>query len=172
MLLRLRRKDLEHIILESPHETQSWSRIIHSFIYLPNKLCLVYLPRKILRQPMLCTISARIFSSSKRHLLLVDPVVLGGLPGDNLTLLEPESDLLLGVLNAVGTVAHIPTHIKGEVATDCAWEGGKWVGSTEDSWDTLAEVYLAGWGQHTTSSLDGITSFPNHGADGSAVHVY
>jgi hypothetical protein len=33
----------------------------------------------------------------------------------NLSLLEPEGNLLLCVLNAIGTVAHIPTDIDGEI---------------------------------------------------------
>ena len=48
---------------------------------------------------------------TKGHLLLVDPVVLSGLPRLNLTLLEPKSDLLLGVLDAVGTVADVASNI-------------------------------------------------------------
>lgn len=48
------------------------------------------------------------------HLLLVDPVVLSGLPALNLALLEPESNLLLGGLDSVGAVA--------DVAADVLWE--------------------------------------------------
>lgn len=54
---------------------------------------------------------------SKRHkvwkslCLLVDPVELSRLPADNLTVLEPEGDLLLGTLNAVGAVADIATNV-------------------------------------------------------------
>jgi hypothetical protein len=66
-------------------------------------------------------------------LLLVDPASLGALPADNLTLLEPESDLLLGVLNAVGAVADVAADIDGEVTTDGARGGSKGVGSTEES---------------------------------------
>lgn len=47
----------------------------------------------------------------ENNLLLVDPVVLSGLPGLNLTLLEPESNLLFGVLDGVGTVADIPSNV-------------------------------------------------------------
>jgi hypothetical protein len=42
-----------------------------------------------------------------RYLLLVNPVVLGALPALDLTLLEPESDFLLGVLDGVGAVADV-----------------------------------------------------------------
>ena len=66
--------------------------------------------------------------------LLVDPVELGGLPGDNLTLLEPESNLLLGVLDGVGTVADVAADVDGVVATDGAGRRGKGVGGTEDGW--------------------------------------
>lgn len=66
--------------------------------------------------------------------LLVDPVELGGLPGDDLTLLEPESNLLLGVLDGVGTVADVAADVDGEVTTDGTGRRGKGVGGTEDGW--------------------------------------
>lgn len=65
-------------------------------------------------------------------LLLVDPAVLGSLVGNGLTLLEPESNLLLGVLDGVGTVADVAADIDGVVATDSARGGSKGVGSAED----------------------------------------
>lgn len=46
-----------------------------------------------------------------RHLLLVDPVVGGLLPGVDLALVEPKSDLLLGRLNSVGAVADVAADI-------------------------------------------------------------
>lgn len=46
-----------------------------------------------------------------RNLVLVDPGLGGGLPGDDLLWLEPESDLLLGVLDGVGTVADVASNI-------------------------------------------------------------
>lgn len=64
--------------------------------------------------------------------LLIDPVELGLLVADNITLLEPESNLLLGVLDGVGAVADVAADIDGEVTTDGAGGGGKGVGSTED----------------------------------------
>lgn len=73
----------------------------------------------------------------------------------NLTLLEPESDLLLGVLDAVGAVADVATDVDGVVAADGTWGGGEGVGGSEKD----------------TAGLDGITTFPNHGADWSATHV-
>src|SRR6478735_3668979 len=66
--------------------------------------------------------------------LLVDPAELGGLPGDNLTLLEPESNLLLGVLDGVGTVADVAADVDGKVTTDGTGRRGKGVGGTEDGW--------------------------------------
>jgi hypothetical protein len=87
--------------------------------------------------------------------LLVDPVVLGRLPGLNLTLLEPQSNLLLAVLDAVGAVAHVAANIESEVAADGARGRGKGVGGTEDG----------------TAGLDGVTAFPDHGADGAGTHV-
>jgi hypothetical protein len=88
--------------------------------------------------------------------LLVDPVVLSRLPGLNLTLLEPESDLLLAVLDGVGAVAHVAANVESEVATDGAGSRGEGVGGTEDG----------------TAGLDGVTALPDHGADGAGAHVW
>jgi len=89
------------------------------------------------------------------NLLLVDPVVLSALPALDLTLLEPESNFLLGVLDGVGTVADITSDIDGEVTADSTRLGGKRIGGTEEG----------------TAGLDSITTFPDHGADGSAAHI-
>lgn len=43
--------------------------------------------------------------------LLVDPVEGVGLVGLDLALLEPQSDLLLGVLDAVGAVADVAADV-------------------------------------------------------------
>ena len=92
-----------------------------------------------------------------RHLsLLVDPVEASLLPALDLLGLEPESNLLLGVLNAVGAVADVAADIEGEVAADGARGGGKGIGGTEDG----------------TASLDSVTAFPNHGADGAGGHIW
>jgi hypothetical protein len=48
--------------------------------------------------------------------LLVDPVEAVALPALDLIRLEPEGNLLLGALNAVGAVAAVATNIDGEVA--------------------------------------------------------
>jgi hypothetical protein len=55
----------------------------------------------------------------------------------DLTLLEPESDFLLGVLDAVGAVADVAADIDGVVTTDGTWLGGKRVGGTEESWGRI-----------------------------------
>lgn len=44
-------------------------------------------------------------------LVLVDPVVLGRLPAGDLLLIEPQSNLLLGALNSIGTVADVSADI-------------------------------------------------------------
>jgi hypothetical protein len=105
---------------------------------------------------ILCAVCQQSIYKRVRDLrLLVDPVVLGGLPAVELVLLEPESDLLLGVLDGVGTVADVATDVNGEVATDGAGGRGRGVGGTEEG----------------TAGLDGITALPDHGADGARVHV-
>lgn len=108
---------------------------------------------------------------------LVDPVLLGEGPGLDLLGLEPEGNLLLGVLDSVGTVADVAADVlksimsastfgrsvvlwaltyNGVVTTDGARGGGKRVGGTEDG----------------TAGLDGVTALPDHGADWAATHVY
>lgn len=64
--------------------------------------------------------------------LFVDPVEGSSLVADNLAILEPESDLLLGVLDGVGTVADVAADIDGVVTTDGARSRGKGVGGTEN----------------------------------------
>lgn len=49
------------------------------------------------------------------HLFLVDPVVLALLPGLDLAVLEPEGDLLLGVLDGVAAVADVAADILSRV---------------------------------------------------------
>ena len=66
--------------------------------------------------------------------LLVDPVELGRLPADEVLVLEPEGDLLLGVLDGVGAVADVAADIDGVVTTDGAGGRGQRVGGTEDGW--------------------------------------
>lgn len=65
--------------------------------------------------------------------LLVDPVEGSGLVAEDLTLLEPEGNLLLGVLDAVGAVADVAADIDGEVTTDGAGGGSQRVGGTEEN---------------------------------------
>jgi hypothetical protein len=74
----------------------------------------------------------------EKHLwFLVDPVVLGGLPRLDFTLLEPESDLLLGILNTVRAVTNVPAHVDSIIASYCAWLRSKGVGGAEESWVLL-----------------------------------
>lgn len=79
-----------------------------------------------------CPPTGSAFHSTDNLGLLVDPVELGSLVGDKVTLGEPESNLLLGVLDGVGAVADVAADIDGEVTTDGARGGGKGVGGTED----------------------------------------
>lgn len=88
--------------------------------------------------------------------LLVDPIEVGHLPGHNLVLAEPQSDLFLGTLDTVGTVADVSTDVNGVVTSDGTWVGSERVGSTKDS----------------SASLAGIATFPDHGDDGTAQHVW
>jgi hypothetical protein len=87
--------------------------------------------------------------------LLINPVELSWLPLVDLLLLEPERNLLLCVLDAVTAVADVAANVDGEVATDGAWQAVLGVGGTEDG----------------TAGLDGITTFPDHGANWAGGHV-
>jgi hypothetical protein len=49
------------------------------------------------------------------YLFLIDPIVLSRLPLKDFTLLEPESNFFLGILDAVGAVADIAADIDGVV---------------------------------------------------------
>ncbi|KAF2024294.1 hypothetical protein EK21DRAFT_104780 [Setomelanomma holmii] len=95
-------------------------------------------------------------SKVSEHLwLLIDPVKLSALPALDLALLEPQSNLLLAVLDAVGAVAHVAAHVERVVAADGAGRRGERVGGAEDG----------------AAGLDGVTAFPDHGADGAGAHV-
>lgn len=48
-------------------------------------------------------------------ILLVDPAVLGGLPGGQLLGLEPQSNLLLGRLHGVGPVADVASNLNKRI---------------------------------------------------------
>lgn len=67
------------------------------------------------------------------YLVLVDPVILGALPGEDLALLEPESNLLLSILDAVGAVAYVTTNRQSIVSSDGSGGGGQRVGSAKES---------------------------------------
>jgi hypothetical protein len=88
--------------------------------------------------------------------LLINPVKLSRLPLNNLVLLEPKGDLFLRVLDAIAAVADVTADIDGEVTTNGTWQGVFGVGGTEDG----------------TAGLDGVTAFPDHGANGAGRHVY
>lgn len=81
--------------------------------------------------------------------------MLGRLVGDDIALLEPQSNLLLGVLDAVGAVADVAASDNGKVAADGAGLRGQGVGGTEQD----------------TAGLDGVKALPDHGDNGAAQHV-
>lgn len=105
------------------------------------------------QQPRAGTFQAQVLW--KTSSLLVDPLGLGVLPLEDLGGREPEGNLLLGVLDAVGAVADVAADIDGVVTTDGAGGGGQGVGGTEDG----------------AAGLDGVLALPDHGADGAAQHV-
>ena len=79
----------------------------------------------------------------------VNPSLGVGLPLDELSLGEPESDLGVGRLDGIGTVNDVAADIDAEVATDGAWVGVERLGGTE----------------HLASSENSVVTFPDHGAD-------
>lgn len=91
-----------------------------------------------------CKLLGRVVGGEKRSRddlgLLVDPVELRALVADNLRVLEPESNLLLGVLDGVGTVADVAADVDGVVATDGAGGRGQGVGGTEDGCERWGQI--------------------------------
>lgn len=73
----------------------------------------------------------------------------------DLVLLEPEGDLLLGVLDGVGAVADVASDVKSEVTTDGARGRGEGVGGTEKG----------------AAGLDGVLTLPDGGNDRARHHV-
>jgi hypothetical protein len=53
------------------------------------------------------------------------------------TLLEPKSNLLLGILNTIRAMTNIPPRINSIIASYCAWLRSKGVGGAEESWVLL-----------------------------------
>ena len=107
--------------------------------------------------------------------LLVDPVELCGLPGDDLFLGEPESDLLLRALHSVRAVADIAANVDGVVAADRAGSGGERVRGAEDRCAlsvSQRSTGVGGDGRRTSAGLAGVAAFPDHGDDRTAQHVY
>lgn len=87
--------------------------------------------------------------------LFVDPVGGSWSPADQLLLSEPQSDLLLGRLDGVGSVDDVASDLDAEVATDGTRQRVGGVGGTE----------------HLAAGLDHIQTLPNHGDDWAGVHV-
>lgn len=87
--------------------------------------------------------------------LFVDPIDGSRGPGDQLLLVEPQSDLLLGRLDGIGAVDDVAADLDAEVTTDGAGQGVGGVGGTE----------------HLTAGLDHIEALPDHGHHGAGVHV-
>lgn len=88
-------------------------------------------------------------------LVLVDPLVLGGLVLGQLLGLEPEGDLLVGGLDAVAAVDDVAASLDAEVAANAA---GLRVGGV-------------GLAEHHTAGLDHTQALPDHGHDGAHLHV-
>ena len=104
-------------------------------------------------------------AESKRHVihvislapiyLLVKPVLGMRLPVEDLSLLEPERNLLLGILNRVRSVANVAADLNAEISTDSSGGRFQGVGSTE----------------HLPSSGNSLLALPNHGNDRAAQHI-
>ena len=80
---------------------------------------------------------------------LVNPFLGVVRPVDELLWGEPESDLLVGGFNGIGSVDNISSDINAEITSDSSWLRVKWLGGTE----------------HLSSGLDGVVTLPNHAAD-------
>ena len=86
---------------------------------------------------------------------LVNPSLGSGLPGDQLLILEPQGDLLLGRLDSIGSVQDVAADLDAEVTTDGSGQGVSGVGGS----------------QHLAAGLDHVQALPDHGDNGSRAHV-
>ena len=94
-----------------------------------------------------CAITAQV--------LLVDPDLGVGLVGHELLGLEPEGDLAVGALDAVGAVADVASDVDGVVAADGAGERVGGVGGAEEN----------------AAALDDVEALPDHTDDGAGGEV-
>ncbi|KAH3664594.1 hypothetical protein OGATHE_003409 [Ogataea polymorpha] len=83
------------------------------------------------------------------------PPVHGWLVVNKLLLLEPQIDLLLGVLNRVGTVDDVSAHVQSKITSDGTWSRLQWVSGT----------------QQGSTLLDNVLSLPNGGQNWTRHHV-
>lgn len=98
------------------------------------------------------------------------------------TLREPEGDLLESVLDRVGTVADVSTHVDRVVTSDRSGDGGEGVGSLSPSnkrscgrqfrperrsggSKEKGEEWETHTSEHDSSSLDDVLTLPNHADD-------
>ena len=63
--------------------------------------------------------------------LLVEPVLGVGFPVDELGLLKPQIQLLVGVLDRITSVADVSANFDAEITTDGTRGRFKWVGGSE-----------------------------------------
>ena len=93
------------------------------------------------------------------HTVELDSLVNPGggvvLPSAELLWLEPETDLVVGRLDGIGSVDDVTADIDAVITTDGAWCGVEGLGGTE----------------HLSSGEDSVVAFPDHGADGTSAHV-
>lgn len=85
----------------------------------------------------------------------VHPGLGSGLPGDQLLLGEPQSDLLVGRLDGVRSVQDVASDLDAEVSADGSGQGIGGVGGS----------------QHLAAGLDDVQALPDHRDDGSGAHV-
>lgn len=106
------------------------------------------------------------------HLFLVDPAVLRRLPALDLLVVEPQRDLLLRGVDGVRAVADVAADVLSSVSIDIArkctcrtYDGEV---TTDGTWSRCKRV---GGAEEGTAGLDGVTTLPDHCADGTAGHV-
>lgn len=86
------------------------------------------------KETRISTIIVPITSSYNGPNLLVEPGLLGRVPLDEVLVLEPQGNLLVGALDAVGAVADVAAHLQAQVAADGTGSRGEGVGGTEHGW--------------------------------------
>lgn len=121
---------------------------------------------------------SRLQAPRTKHLFLINPIILIHLPLREILLGEPQRNLLLGRLHAIGAVADIASDVLDELIVSLAQQREMSVRMDEGTYDgevTADGARLGservGCAEELTAGFDDFFAFPDHGAYGAAGHV-